>query len=109
MTGGPAPALAGVTPDSGKIALETPGSDLDLLFLTSDCRECKRCWAQAGPTDVIVTPDPATDSRRSVAKLAPVGVTVVMSSEAWHSYGVTKAPWRVRVRGGEIVSSVAVV
>lgn len=105
LKSGPAPPLAGVTPGSDPVSLETSGAELDLLFLTSDCRECKQCWAQATSSEVIVTPDPATDSRRAVAKLAPVGVTVVMSSTAWHSYGVTKAPWRVRVREGEIVWS----
>ena len=105
LTSGGAPAFEGVTPQGEAIEVDPSGLDLDLLFLTSDCRECKQCWPHATGTDVIVTPDPATDSRRSVARLAPGGVTVVMSSPAWHSYGVSKAPWRVQVRGGEITSS----
>lgn len=85
--------------------MDPSGSDMDLVFLTSDCRECKQCWSDATAADVLVTPDPATDSRRTVARLAPDGATVVMSSPAWHAYGISKAPWRVRIRGGEILSS----
>ncbi|HVA74925.1 MAG TPA: hypothetical protein VNF71_10220 [Acidimicrobiales bacterium] len=105
VASGPAPAVEGVTAGSEAIAVDLSGADVDLVFLTSSCRECKQCWARATAADVIVTPDPATDSPRAVARLAPPGVTVVMSSPAWHSYGITKAPWRVKIRGGEIVSS----
>ena len=105
LTSGPAPRIEGVTPGSERIALAFPDSDVDLLFLTSDCRECRECWGRLAGGNVVVTPDPATDSRRSVAKLAPAGITVVMSSNAWHAYGITKAPWLVEVRAGEIVGS----
>lgn len=125
MTSGPAPGVAGVTPGGDAIAVDLSNGTVDLLFLTSDCKECKGCWERAARAPgadrdadrgaggaagvaaviVIVTPDPATDSRRSVARLAPAGATVVMSSPAWHAYGVTKAPWRVQIRGGSIVSS----
>jgi hypothetical protein len=38
-----------------------------------------------------------------VAELAPGGLDVVMSSEAWHAYGVTSAPWFVETAGGVVV------
>ena len=102
-----------MTPDGEPIAVDVSDGEVTLLFLTSDCKECKGCWERAADAaktgdralTIIVTPDPATDSRRSVARLAPPGTTVVMSSPAWHSYGVTKAPWRVQVRAGAIASS----
>lgn len=105
LRSGPAPAIVGVTPAGEAILLEFAASDADVLFLTSDCKECRQCWARAREGDVIVTPDPSTDSRKSVAKLAPAGVTVVMSSRGWHSYGVAKAPWVVGIRSGDVTSS----
>lgn len=105
LSSGPAPAIVGVTPAGESILLEFTASDADLFFLTSDCKECRQCWARARQGDVIVTPDPSTDSKRSVAKLAPEDVTVIMSSRGWHSYRVTKAPWVVGVRGGDVTSS----
>jgi hypothetical protein len=38
-----------------------------------------------------------------VAQLARPGQVVVMSSEAWHAYGVRRAPWLVIVEDGEVV------
>lgn len=113
LTSGPAPEVVGVTPGGAPIAVDVSDDEVTLLFLTSDCKECKRCWERAagaaktgeGALTIIITPDPATDSRRSVARQAPAGATVVMSSAAWHCYGVTKAPWRVQVRSGAIASS----
>lgn len=105
LTSGPAPAIHGVTPGSEEAALDFAGSDVDLVFLTSECRECREQWGRLGGGNVVVTPDPATDSRRAVAKLTPPGVMVVMSSNGWHAYGITKAPWLVEVRAGRIVGS----
>ncbi len=51
---------------------------------------------------VIVTPSPSTESRRRVAGLAPPSVPVVMSSDAWHAYGVARAPWLTVLDGGVI-------
>lgn len=106
LMAGPAPALAGFATDGSAVEVSPAEiADLDLLFLTSDCRECRDSWSSAAAGVVIVTPDPATDSPRAVARLAPAGATVVMSSQAWHAYGVTKSPWRVQVRAGQIVSA----
>ena len=105
LTRGRAPGISGSTPAGEPMDLELSGTDADLLFITSDCRECRSRWARVRPGDVIVTPDPSTESARSVAKLAPPGATVIMSSQGWHDYGVTKAPWVVEVRDGVVLSS----
>jgi hypothetical protein len=75
-----------------------------VIFLTSSCPPCQAIWGSAS-TDLalyLVTPSPTTESRRQVARLAPPGVTVVMSSEAWHEYGVGRAPWLVVVEDGRV-------
>ena len=79
-----------------------------LLFLTSSCYGCRPLWDSLEdgerPVDdarlVLVTPSPSTESARDVAALAPDGTEVLMSSEAWHAFGVTAAPWFVVVAGG---------
>jgi hypothetical protein len=53
---------------------------------------------------ILVTPSPSTESAREVAALAPAGQEVLMSSDAWHAYGVTAAPWYVVVAGGVVVA-----
>jgi hypothetical protein len=53
---------------------------------------------------LLVTPSPSTESARDVAALAPDGIDVLMSSEAWHAFGVTGAPWFVVAEGGVIVA-----
>jgi hypothetical protein len=57
------------------------------------------------PSVVLVTPDPATQSRRALGALVPPGQVAVMSSEAWHAYGITGAPWCVAVEDGTVVAS----
>jgi hypothetical protein len=105
LAAGRAPVIVGSTTSGESIELELSGSDTDVFFLTSDCKECRSCWGDLREGDVVVTPDPSTESARSVARIAPAGVTVVMSSRGWHDYGITKAPWLVEVRGGSVVSS----
>jgi hypothetical protein len=66
-----------------------------------------RSWSSAatGKTPaILVTPSPSTESAKQVAALAPAGIEVLMSSEAWHAYGVTAAPWYVVVAGGVVVA-----
>ncbi len=77
----------------------------ELWFMTSSCRPCRKVWPRLRPGDVAITPDPATESRRKVAALAPGGVTVVMSSPAWFSFRVGPAPWRIVVEDGRVVES----
>ena len=81
---------------------------LVLLFLTSSCSGCRPLWdgARTQWTDgvLLVTPSPSTESAKDVARLAPAGGEVVMSSEAWHAFGVTAAPWFAVVADGLIAA-----
>jgi hypothetical protein len=64
-----------------------------------------RPWSHGATGEVpviLVTPSPSTESARQVAALAPAGMEVLMSSEAWHAYGVTAAPWYVVVASGVV-------
>ncbi len=114
--GSPAPDCRGWAPDGAPIELAMAGRTAILVFLTSTCRECRPVWqggtaavaagARGAPGEtVLITPDPSTESRRSVAALAPADLTTVMSSAAWHAYGVTGAPWVVTVAGGVVTGS----
>ena len=76
-----------------------------VYFLTSSCKPCQPVWSTLPAAGlVVVTPDPSAESRRKVAELAPPGVTVVMSSDAWFAYGAGPAPWKVVVSGATVVS-----
>ena len=84
-----------------------------VVFLTSSCRPCQAYWKEApagaaggqAASIVYVTPDPSTESRRRVARLAAQAAPtpVIMSTEAWLAYGVTQAPWLVVVRDGQVM------
>ena len=77
-----------------------------LIFLTSSCVGCRPVWRSLAPESavVVVTPSPSTESAQAVAAVAPAGVPVIMSSEGWHAYGVTVAPWAVEVVAGTVVA-----
>ena len=105
--GTPAPDLAGSTPDGGaiKLSLDTAGPIL-LAFLSSGCTTCHRFWEGLGdrrfPGElglVVVTHGASRESPSRVRELAPAGVTVVMSSEAYDAYSVPGAPYFVLVDG----------
>jgi len=111
LVGMPAPPLRGVDPagTEREITLGRGGRHL-VAFLTSSCAPCQALWAglaagsqtPAGTHLAIVTPDPATESRRAIVALAPAGADVVMSSRAWFDYGVAGAPWFALVVDGVI-------
>jgi hypothetical protein len=118
-----------VSPTGAPVSVGLSGERAVVLFLTSSCYGCRAIWdgfaaraQEAGPPEgvapsssptpgkpdnaivVLVTPSPSTESARRVAALAPGGVEIVMSSEAWHAYGVTAAPSYVAVAGGRVVA-----
>jgi hypothetical protein len=103
-----APAFEGVDPADRPVRVR-PGEDrLALLFLTTSCEPCMGLWGEARSGDpimpvVLVTPGPETESRRKTMELAPDGLTVVMSGEAWSLYDVHRAPWLVVVEHDRIV------
>ena len=103
-TGQPAAPIEGVDPGGRALSVQVSTGGTALVFLTSSCQPCQPFWTGTPPPNgVLVTPSPATESRRRVAELARPGQVVVMSSEAWHAYGVRRAPWLVMVEDGRVV------
>jgi hypothetical protein len=96
-------SIVGTGPDGSAVRVDLSTGTHVVWFLTSSCRPCRTVWPTLGTGDVAVTPDPATESRRKVASLAPAGATVVMSSEAWFRFRPGPAPWRMVVRDGRVV------
>ena len=104
----PAP-LSGSTPAGDAIALAFDGASSRptlLAFLTSGCSTCAGFWETlAEPRlppsvqTVIVAHGAERERPRRLGELAPAGVPVVMSSEAWQDYGVPGAPYFVLVDG----------
>jgi hypothetical protein len=102
--GEPAAPIKGVDPGGRALLVQVSTGRTALVFLTGSCQPCRPFWTGTPPPcGVLVTPSPATESRRRVAELAQPGQVVVMSSEAWHAYGVRRAPWLVMVEDGKVV------
>jgi hypothetical protein len=104
-----APELAGVTPTGDAVKLALTGSPTLLAFLSSGCASCAGFWetlgdrrALPGVRNVIVTRGADREQRSKLRSLAPAGVPVVMSSEAWRDYAVPGSPYFVLVEGGEV-------
>jgi hypothetical protein len=107
---GASPAvLAGSTLDGGPVQLDLTGeasAPTLLAFLTSGCTSCAGFWESLGerrlPPEVqvvIVTQGPDRERPRKLRSLAPDGVAVVMSSQAWDEFSVPGAPYFVLVEG----------
>lgn len=101
--------LAGVTPGGDAVKLAFHGTPTLLAFLSSGCTSCGAFWENL--TDgrpapelrtVIVTRGADREQPAKLRRLAPDGVPVVMSSEAWEDYGVPGTPYFVLVREGVI-------
>lgn len=83
--------------------------DTIVAFLSSGCITCQKFWdafrkprklgLPAGTRLVVVTKGPEAESASAVAKLAPPGVPVIMTSEAFESYDVPGSPYFVQVHG----------
>lgn len=97
--------IEGTAPDGAALRVELSEGRRVLYLMTSSCRPCLALWPRLRPGDVAVTPSPSTESRRKVSSLAPDGVTVVMSSEAWFALRPGPAPWRIVVVDGRVVES----
>jgi hypothetical protein len=101
----PAPALHGVTPSGDAVGLDFEhgtGTLTLLAFLTTGCSTCAGFWdtlaeprLPAGVDTVIVAHGRERERVSRVAALAPAGVPVVMSSQAWIDYEVPGAPYFV--------------
>lgn len=106
LVGQPAPArtLQGVDAITGEpVTVDVTEGRHTLLFLTSSCLPCRELWASAGAEAVVITPSPTTESRRAIVRLAGATTRVVMSSDVWTAYAVTKAPWRVALIDGVVI------
>jgi hypothetical protein len=107
-----APELAGATPsgDAVKLSFEGAAAGPTLLaFLSSGCTSCAGFWetlgnrvALPGVRNVIVTRGADREQRSKVRSLAPAGVPVLMSSEAWEDYAVPGAPYFVLIEDGAV-------
>jgi hypothetical protein len=106
--GAPAAPIAGATPGGDAVALDlsAPGPPTLLAFLSSGCTTCAGFWAglhaarlPAGVQPVVVTRDSDREQPARLRELAPSGVPVLMSSQAWEDYAVPGSPYFVLVDG----------
>ena len=107
--GRPAAAIAGPTPSGDSISLDFQGGSAGptlLAFLTTGCTTCAGFWETlgeprlpAGVQTVVVTRGAERERPARLRSLAPDGVAVVMSSQAWETYAVPGAPYFVLVDG----------
>jgi len=86
-----------------------------LAFLSSGCSSCLVLWDGLRHEDpvadlpntrlVVVVKGPQAESQSRLEELAPEGVTVLQSDDAWADYGVPVTPFFVLIEGqtGEIV------
>jgi hypothetical protein len=105
--GAPAPAITGETPHGDALRLDFAGAAATptlLAFLTSGCSTCLGFWESLSEPrldreleTVIVTHGAEREQPAKLRALAPAGVPVVMSSQAWSDYGVPGAPYFVLV------------
>ena len=97
--------IEGTAPDGTHAAVDVSRGRHVVYLVTSSCKPCLAVWPALREGDVAVTPGPSTESRRKVAALAPPGVTVVMSTDAWFALRPGPAPWRVTLVDGEVADS----
>lgn len=106
-----APDVLGTDPSGGAVGVPITGVEHDtiLAFLSTSCLTCETFWETfsrpeevALPPDtrlVIVAKDADQESPSELARLAPPGLTVVLSSQTWLSYDVPGSPFFVHVEG----------
>lgn len=81
--------------------------DTALVFLSSGCSSCEVFWRQLardvrlprGTRLLVVTQSDDVESAAALTELAPTGVDVIMSSEAWRDYEVPGSPYVVLAAG----------
>ena len=104
--------LSGVDLADGAVSVRVVGVPHATLiaFLSGTCLTCERFWdafARAGASSVCSRTSGSSSSRRArarrarrrIADVAPPGIPLVMSSEAWDAYGVPGSPYFVLVDG----------
>ena len=108
---GPAHDIAGETLHGEIVSARVVDVEHDtlLLFLSSGCGTCETFWSELAvpgalrlPSDtrLLVVPQSAADeSPHDLAAVAPEGVDVILSSDAWRDYEVPGSPHVVFVDG----------
>ncbi len=89
--------------DAVAIALDRPGQQTLLLFLSSGCGTCAPWWdglrsgvaarALPGVRVVVIARDAAEESPALLSGLAPPDAEVVLSSPAWETFAVPDSPY----------------
>jgi hypothetical protein len=117
----PASDLAGTEPSGAAVGVAVLGVGhcTLLLFLSMSCDGCRELWAalgegavwapEGGTVDVVpvvVTRGPGDEDPEALRRVAPPGVAVVQSSDAWRAYRVQGPPFFVLVDGpsGRVVT-----
>jgi hypothetical protein len=105
--------VVGVTPFDESVSIAVGGTHVTTLlaFLSGGCSSCARFWQAFDDPDhlglpdrtrvVIVTLGVGEESPARLRRVAPRGVPVVMSSEAWQDYQVPGAPYFILTGGRE--------
>ncbi len=103
--------ISGVDLDDGAVSVRVVGAEHSTLiaFLSGTCLTCERFWDAFSRTIelglspnvrlVIVTKSPGEESPARISEVAPAGIPLVMSSEAWDAYAVPGSPYFVLVDG----------
>jgi hypothetical protein len=109
VPGAPAAPVAGPTPAGDAVALDFAGHGSEptlLAFLTSGCTTCAGFWETLGQSrlpdgvrTVVITHGEERERPAKLRQLAPDGIPVVMSSQAWTDYAVPASPYFVLVEG----------
>ena len=111
--GGPAADISGQTlaGDALKVSLRAGAPDTLLAFMGTGCHACAPLWDElredsvptpGGARLVVVTKGPERERLARLLEIAPDGVEVVMSTEAWSDFAITSTPHFVLVRDGHI-------
>jgi hypothetical protein len=107
----PAVDLQGATLSEGAVHLRVAGVTHDTLlaFLSSTCGTCGTFWETfadprgftlpEGTRLVVVTKGPDEESPSALQAVAPPGIDLVLSSEAWEHYRVPGSPYFVSIEG----------
>ncbi len=111
MTGNAAFDIAGATPEGGATAIRvtTPGTATLLAFMSTSCTTCELFWPRFSDSAsleslgsirlIIVTKGAEDEMPAAVDRLAPEGIPLAMSSQAWLDYQVPGSPYFVMVDG----------
>jgi len=101
--------VAGLTPDGDATAIQVVGARENTLvaFLSSGCLTCGTFWnafakgisLPTGTRLLVITKGSEEESVSALRGLAPPGVPVVMSTDAWSTYSVPLSPYFVYVEG----------